>query len=63
MEFGLNRGVAEMGDKPGAKNKAEFAYSIFSRFCSEYCLLEESIMTPPMTSTEPLVRTQVDCQG
>jgi hypothetical protein len=52
-----------MGDKPGAKNKAEFAYSIFSRFCSEYCLLEESIMTPPMTSTEPLVRTQVDCQG
>jgi hypothetical protein len=34
-----------MGDKPGAKNKAGFAYSIFSRFLSEYCLLEKPIMT------------------
>lgn len=43
MEFGGNRGMGEIGDKPGAKNKAGFAYSIFSRLSSEYCFREKLI--------------------
>jgi len=43
MEFGGNRGVGEIGDKPGAKNKAGFVYSIFSGLLSEYCFLEKLI--------------------
>src|SRR5882762_587137 len=43
MEFGGNRGVGEIGDKPGAKNKAGFVYSIFAGLLSEYCFLDKLI--------------------